>query len=221
MLRRVAARTPTQAVQAIPRGLLPTGDRERPQTPMGTIGDVETLLWSLFAVTAVMALITCIVVALMIRAVRRSVRVVPEVPSKAPVSWQASIRHHARLHRQLQATVGSVRLALESSVSELQLRPLARELEAHACALDDQLAVAARSPSPARGRMLRELDGECRALTEAARRIIALSSESAVARSGVARVTERLDALDAALAELDGRTGTAGSLARRAQPGSA
>lgn len=166
---------------------------------------VEAFLWTLFGLTAVMAVVTVLVVLLAIRAVRRSARVVPEVPTRAPVAWRASIRHHARLHRQLQATVAAVRASIDTSSSSLQLAPLAKELEAHAVSLDDQLVVAARAPSGPRARMLRELDAECQALSDAGRRIIALSSQGDVRAHRLDAVTERLDALDAALRELDER----------------
>lgn len=162
-------------------------------------------MWTLFGVTALMAIVTVLVVLMAIRAVRRSVRVVPEVPTQAPLAWRASVRHHARLHRQLQATVASVRMSLATSTTDLQLGPLARELEAHAVAIDDQLVVAARAPAAQRVRMLRELEGECSALTEAGRRIIALGNQRGAGAAGIEAVTERLDALDAALRELDER----------------
>lgn len=187
---------------------------------------MEAFLWTLFGITAAMAIITVVVIALAIRAVRRSVRVVPEVPTHAPLAWRASIRHHARLHRQLQATVASVRIALRTSSSELQLRPLAQELEVHACTLDEQLVVAARAPGPHRTRMLQELDAECQAVSDAGRRIVSLSTEKNLGRSGLNAVTERLDALDAALAELDDRPARTSptlpgrSPASRSQPGS-
>lgn len=166
---------------------------------------MEVFFWTLFGITVLMAIVTVLVVLLAIRTVRRSVRVVPEIRTRAPVSWRASIRQHARLHRQLQATVASVRLALDTSGSALQLAPLARELEAHACAIDDQLVIAARAPAAERARMLRELEGECTALIDAGRRIISLSAQREPGRPGLAAVTERLDALDAALRELDER----------------
>ena len=176
---------------------------------------METLLWTLFGITAVMAGITVVMVLFAIRAVRRSIRVVPDVPTRAPVAWRASLRHHARLHRQLQATVTSVRAALATSRSDLELRPLALELESHACALDDQLVVASRAPANQRARMLRELDAECSSLSEAGSRIIGLCREHDISRTGLTGVIERLDALDAALAELDDRSTRPASPIRR------
>lgn len=193
-------------------------DADRPVPGrLGTIAGVEAFLWTVFAVTTLMAIITVVVVLLTIRAVRRSVRVVPEVRSAAPLAWRASVRLHARLHRQLQATVAAVRLALATSDSALQLRPLAQELEAHACTLDDQLVVAARAPAPQRTKMLDELQGECAALTDAGRRIIALCSQRELSTARLASVTDRLDALDAALAELDDQPAPLGARASAAE----
>lgn len=167
-----------------------------------SIEQVETVLWTIFGFTALVALLVSLAVVLAIRAARRANRVVPEVASQAPLAWQASFRHHARLHRQLQATVSAVRAAQRSSTTELDLKPLVAELESHACTLDDQLAVAARAPTGQRVILLRELDEECQALSDAGRRIIALSTQATTGRSSLQLVSERLDALDAALAEL-------------------
>ncbi|MGI8793046.1 MAG: hypothetical protein ACR2H3_07710 [Acidimicrobiales bacterium] len=166
---------------------------------------MEALLWTLFGLTALVALIVIVALFIVVRTVRRSSRVVPEVRGPAPLSWQASVRRPARLHRRLQQSVSSVRLALDASTTSLDLQSLVAELESHACALDEQLVLAARAPSAQRGRLLNELDGESAALSEAARRIIQLARQPDGGQRAIDRIADRLDALDAALHELDGQ----------------
>ena len=82
---------------------------------------------------------------------------------------------------------------------------MVKELEAHACAIDAQLVAVDRSPQPTRYRMLRELYAEVRQVDAVAERIIRMGRAWAGAEPSVralAGVSERLDALEAAMADL-------------------
>jgi hypothetical protein len=137
--------------------------------------------------------------------VRRRNRVVPSVRTTAPLNWLWSWRTSARLHRHLARTVSAMRACITGSREQLGLMTMVKELEAHACAIDAQLVAVDRSPQPTRNRLLRELYAEVRQVDAVAERIIRMGRAWAGAEPSVralAGVGERLDALEAAMADL-------------------
>jgi hypothetical protein len=155
--------------------------------------------------------------ALALRRLEHRNRVSPSVRSRTPLAWQWSYRYAARMHRHLQRTVAGVRSCLLMG-DELGLVDLVQEIERHACAIDDQLAIAGRMPQPTRRRLLRELRAEVSEVDAMAERVIRLRrawSGAVPSARSLAPVAERIDALEAALrdvARLDRASGFDGGL---------
>ena len=157
------------------------------------------------------------------RRLERRNRVSPSTRSHVPLRWRWSYRYAARMHRHLQRTVAGVRSCLHLG-DDLGLDDLVREIERHACAVDDQLAIAGRMPQPTRRRLLRELRAEVSEIDAMAERVIRLRrawSGAVPSARSLAPVAERIDALEAALrdvARLDGASGLEGDLRHLDQP---
>jgi hypothetical protein len=138
-------------------------------------------------------------------------------PIRPPLRWAASFGACGRLHRRLRAAVAAVRLAVPAPPRRRSRRPaepdtvwetFAVEIEMHAVALDRDLLLADRLRGPqalvarqAAGRQVRELERlahrvAAAALTSQQRPGIEPAAET------LARISEHLDALDAARAEL-------------------
>lgn len=158
------------------------------------MGELATLV-AVFAVTAVVLVACCTAAAVHVLRVRN--RVAPGVRSTAPLAWLWSPRAAARLHRRLRRSVLGAHATLGPSGSFAEL---AREVEARAVSLDAELVVADRSPLPARTRLVADLRDEVREIEALNQRLVAMSRTR---RGDLAAVRERLDALDAALRELD------------------
>jgi hypothetical protein len=144
-------------------------------------------------------------VGFVIHSLRRRNRVSPTVRTRAPLNWLWSWRLSARLHRHLARTTAAARACIVDSREQLGLTTMVQELEAHACAIDAQLVAVDRSPQPTRNRLLRELYAEVRQVDAVAERIIRMGRAWAGAEPsvrGLAGVSERLDALEAAMADL-------------------
>ncbi|MGI8686556.1 MAG: hypothetical protein ACR2MO_15950 [Acidimicrobiales bacterium] len=167
---------------------------------------MQGFLLTLAALAVLVAVTVLATLGFAVRAVRRRNRVSPKVPTAAPVSWLWSPRMGARLHRHLARTVGAARACLAAQAGGLSFADLVADLETHACAIDGQLVLADRAPQPGRSRLLRELQAEVAQVDALTERIIRMSrawSGAAPSGSGLASVNERIDALEAALVDLD------------------
>ena len=158
------------------------------------MGSVVTVVL-VFTLMAVVFSACCAAAAVHMLRVRN--RVVPEVRSPAPLGWLWSPRAAARLHRRLRGSVLSARMALDGSFADL-----AREVEERAVALDRQLVAADRARLPARTRLVADLRDEVAQVEALDQRLVSMARTSR-SRSDLSAVRERLDALDAALRELD------------------
>jgi hypothetical protein len=154
---------------------------------------------SVLAVVVVFVLMTVALIACCAAAglhmLRVRNRVVPDLRSPAPVRWLWSPRAAARLHRRLRGSVLGARLALDGSFSDL-----AREVEERAAALDREIVAADRARLPARLRLVADLRDEVVQVESLNQRLVAMSRTH---RVDLTAVRERLDALDAALRELE------------------
>ena len=136
-------------------------------------------------------------VALTVRHVKRRNRVSPAVPCDAPLRWLCTPSRPAMLHRRLRQSVYSVR-QVRGPAAEL-----AHDLEAHAVAVDRQLIRVARSPMPVRQRLLREVTGQVHDVEALTERVLAAAATPLQAGpERLALLAERLDALEAAQAEI-------------------
>ena len=142
---------------------------------------------------------------------RRRVRINPRVRSAAPVGWLWSMRAPARAHRRLRRALRGARGALAQGASNGMavdgLSGCLEELEAHALAVDDQIIVAARFAPVIRRSMLKGLRPEVTEIELLSARVAAtVVSRTALHEKRLAdvrsRIAERLDALDAASAEI-------------------
>lgn len=174
---------------------------------------VELLVVILLSAVAVMA--ACVAATLVVvhtLAVRN--RVVPDVRTRAPMTWLVAPDRGAQLHRRLRAAM-AVATFSDPRGSELGLDDVVGQLRGRALELDEQLVVASRAPKPARRRMLRELQPEVAELERLAERTMRMSrawTGAVPSERGLGAVRDRLELLEGALRELDGvdvRTGAA------------
>ncbi|MEY2455712.1 MAG: hypothetical protein QOK06_806 [Acidimicrobiaceae bacterium] len=138
---------------------------------------------------------------------KRQLRLRPSTPSKAPTSWLVSTGESARLHRRLRRATAAARAMPGAGSSTLA--PLVTEIEEHAIVLEAHLVAAYRLKG--RGRSTRRaVAAQVKELEAVVARLVksSLSAPTVAALPGapadrLAEVTERLDALEAARAELD------------------
>jgi hypothetical protein len=163
-----------------------------------------------------MALLAATAMGALIHRVRVSNEVSRAYRNHPPARWLASPSVCGRLHRRLRGAVAALRLAVPTpprrrwrrTAEPTTLEVLAQEVEVHAAALDRDLMVADRQRGPVAVPARRLLAEQVGSLEVLANRIVA-TARSATARSGgeptaeaLRGLTERLDALDAAHAEL-------------------
>lgn len=147
------------------------------------------------------------IVALLLHALTVRNRVVPDRPTRAPLSWLVAPDHAARLHRRLRAAIAMASVVRLGTTHDLGLVDVVDQLDQRAVDLDDQLVLASHAPRPTRRRMLRELQSEVAELEGLAERTVRMARAWTGARPserGLAEARERLDVLETALRELDG-----------------
>jgi hypothetical protein len=138
-------------------------------------------------------------------------RINPRVQTAAPLTWLwrpgSAARAHRRLRRALRAARHTIAHGARSGAGVDGLAECTDDLERHAVALDEQLVLASRFGPIIRRTMM----GHLRADVSEVELLAARIATTVVARSAlseervadvVTRVTERLDALDAAHREI-------------------
>jgi hypothetical protein len=158
------------------------------------MGSVVTVVL-VFTLMAVVFVACCAAAGVHMLRVRN--RIVPEVRSAAPVAWLWSTRTPARLHRRLRRSVLGCRLALDGAFVDL-----AHEVEERAVVLDRELVAAGRARLPGRARIVRDLRDEVEQVEGLNQRLVSMARTSR-SHTDLSAVRERLDALDAALRELE------------------
>lgn len=160
------------------------------------------------ALVAFLAVI--VAAALAMRALLRANRVSRNRPTRAPLSWLASPRPAARLHRRLRRAVDTSHLVMGSlAPGALPLQQVAEDLVAQAVVVDDWLVVAdGLHPAGRRPRMA-QLAAEVREVETSAARLHHLAYDwhrclDQVADLPVPRLDlhQRLDAVEATLRDL-------------------
>jgi hypothetical protein len=146
------------------------------------------------------------------RRVRRRNEVVTAHPTRPPLRWLASPEPCARLHRRLRDALRLLRELVPSKRRRaLELAPLetlAAELEAHAVSLDRDLIVASRLRGEPGVALRRAAAARIDEIERAVARVAMAATRSGRPEADpvadtVRDVTARLDALDAAWAEID------------------
>jgi hypothetical protein len=181
----------------------------------------------------VMALLAATALGALVHRVRVSNEVSRTYRNHPPARWLASPSACGRLHRRLRAAVAALRLAVPArprrrwrrSAEPTTLEVLAQELEVHAAALDRDLAIADRQRGPVAVPARRLLAEQVRSLEGLANRVVSAARTAALApgseptAEALRAITDRLDALDAAhaeLARLDAQSVAASSLSTMA-----
>jgi hypothetical protein len=149
------------------------------------------------------------VLALVLHALTVRNRVVPQRPSRAPITWLVAPELAARLHRRLRAAIAMASIVRLGAAHDLGLGlvDVVEQLEHRGVDLDEQLVLAAHAPRGTRRRMLRELQSEVAELERLAERTVRMARAWTGAPPNertLAYVRERLDLLESALRELDG-----------------
>jgi hypothetical protein len=145
----------------------------------------------------------------------RANRVSPAVRSPARLAWLWSPGRAARLHRRLRVAVADIHLApspRDRAAPALSVDSLRRDLEYQAVELDQHLIVAAHHPRTYRRGLLSALEAQVVEVERLAVRLSSMARPANAPTSGwtgpptspevLARMSEQLDLLDAAQAEL-------------------
>jgi hypothetical protein len=173
---------------------------------------VDELLRWVLAVTAIVTGVLVLTIALTVWRLRRRNRVSPSVATAAPLDWLWSLSAGARLHRRLQVAVRAVRadvaLLARRGRPTPALASLVAELEEQAVAVDDGVVAAARHGKRQRRQLLAALDPQVLEIEALSSRLAALAREQgrgpvlADEPAALERISQRLDALEAARQEL-------------------
>ena len=167
---------------------------------------MEILLW-----IAVVLIVGALVVggaigALVVTLAHRN-RVNPRVASRAPLRWLWSGSLAARLHRRLIAALTAARLAAGLRRRARRAPDLVEALAVEAVALDERVVAAAYAPRRVRRQLLSTLESHVVTLEGVAGRLAGTLAADGRPQAGpppaLEEVAERLDALDAAVAELE------------------
>jgi len=153
-------------------------------------------------IVVVISLLTPVLATLLvIRRLRHSNRVSPQVPTFAPMVWLWIPHRAARLHRRLRRLSAVARAAGRSTLPSMP--DLVGDLERRACATDSKLVLAARMTGPPSWSMMNEVESEIRDLEALATRMVAMSTTWSSTSVGTEAIAERLDALEQAMREVD------------------
>jgi hypothetical protein len=140
--------------------------------------------------------------------VRRRLRIRPTTRSRVPTSWLVSSSGAARLHRRLRQAAA---LARSATARDPALAPIAADIEDQAVALEAHVLAAAHAGKA--GHQARRVLGEQVAGLEAIASRLAKSARTELLPGHpdpLVELSQRLDALEAARAELDGIEARAG-----------
>lgn len=137
---------------------------------------------------------------------RKQLRVRPSSASPAPTVWLVSTSEPARLHRRLRKAAAEARAA--GARGDATISSLAVEIESHAVAVEGHLVVlhrvwrrerAARKQLAAQVKSIKQLSAR---LTTSALELTRQRALGAGSPDALAELSDRIDALDAARAEL-------------------
>jgi len=168
------------------------------------------VLYELFVTLVVLGLLSC---ACFVGALtygrwqlRKQLRIRPSTRSAAPTSWLVSTSEPARLHRRLRKAAAVARLA--GARGGASIASLAVEIEDHAIALEEHLVMMSRMWRRER-HARQQLVAQVAQLEQLAGRMASTAVDNSRPRAlgagspdALAELAERIDALDAARAEL-------------------
>jgi hypothetical protein len=172
------------------------------------LGALGAALAAVAVVLVVLALVAAVGTALLVRHLRRPLLLVKSVT--VPLRWRWSLARQAVLHRRLLVAVGQVRMALPAG-RDGPWQDLAADVERLAAGVDRELVEVDRRTRPLRQRALAPLEARVREVEEVAGRLVSTVGTWEVSGSGrsAGEIMERLQAIDAALGELQAPPGAA------------
>lgn len=156
-------------------------------------------------VLAIVVTVVLLALATVMRALRRRNRVAVDIDSPAPLTWLTSPASGPRLHRRLRDATTATRASVEGNGLLEGLGSLVVELERHAAGVDRQLVLIEQASTPVRRRLRRELRAEVQMVESVSERLIRTTrsySGAKPSQASLIAIGERLDALDAAMADL-------------------
>jgi hypothetical protein len=137
---------------------------------------------------------------------RKQLRVRPSSRSSAPTSWLVSTSEPARLHRRLRKATAVARVA--GARGDATIASIALEIEDHAVALEGHLVALSRVWRRDR-EARRQMSAQVASIEQLSTRLTTTAAETSRQRAlgagshdALAELAERIDALDAARAEL-------------------
>jgi hypothetical protein len=171
-----------------------------------TLAALGAALAAVAVVLVVLALLALAGTALLVRRLRRPLLLVKGV--SVPLRWRWSLARPAVLHRRLLVAVGQVRMALPAG-RDGPWQDLAGDVERLAAGVDKELVELDRRARPLRQRGLPPLEARVREVEEVAGRLVAGLGTWEASGSGrsAGEIMERLQAIEGALAELQGPPG--------------
>ena len=175
---------------------------------MVILGALGAALAVVAVVLVVVALVAVSGTALLVRRLRRPLLLAKSVT--VPLRWRWSLARQAVLHRRLLVAVGQVRMALPAG-RDGPWQDLAADVERLATGVDRELVDVDRRARPLRQRALPPLEARVREVEQVAGRLVSTVGTWEASGSGrsAGEIMERLQAIDAALAELQGPPGAA------------
>jgi hypothetical protein len=144
------------------------------------------------------------------RNARRSQEIVPGVASEAPLDWVGSHTPEAKMHRRLGEAMSGLRAATDN---DGLITANVDVVEREALKIEQQLVAASHLAPRLKGPAIDELGTAVDQIENVAAQLIQRSSElsSGDVQTQLAELSQRLDLLDAARAELDQGTPGIGS----------
>jgi len=140
------------------------------------------------------------------RNARRSQEIAPGTASAAPLEWVGAHTDEAKLHRRLAAAMSGLRAATDDdSLVAANVDVVARE----ALKIEQQIVAASHLAPRSKGPAIEELARAVDQIEDVSAQLIQRSTElsSGDVQEQLTQLSERLDLLDAARAELDGDIG--------------
>jgi hypothetical protein len=167
-----------------------------------------TVLATVLVVLVVLAALTSVAALIVLRRLHRPLELVPGKHGPVPLGWRWSLSRAAILQRRLVLALAGARLAASNGLPDGTVgapwADLVGDAERLAVAVEARLVVAARQPRALRQRLLAELEPEIVQVEQVTARLASTIGTWAAGTPDVsaAQLIERLDAVDAALADV-------------------
>ncbi|HMC52268.1 MAG TPA: hypothetical protein VKI64_05860 [Acidimicrobiales bacterium] len=169
---------------------------------------MTTVLVTVLVVLVVLLAAASVTAALVARRLHRPLELVPGTRGPVPLGWRWSLSQPAVLHKRLLLAMAGVRLAAGGGLRERSdpapWADLVAETERLAVGVEARLVVAAGQPRALRRRLMAQLEPEVAQVEQVAGRLVGTIDAWAEGSPDMsaAQLLERLDAVNAALADV-------------------